>query len=321
MSGVSYCYNIGLDPALVTPPSKHFLASSVLTRSITCRASRQTSFLLRKGCDPNMVISQEDGDGGSGGRGLRPLMVACFVKNKHKRLAVMRTLLEHGADPSLPDAHGRSSVAYACALSLRDEVECMVKDCDYNLNTADRCGDTPLHMCAKAGDPETLEVVLGEMMRYGTHLSIQNNSYLTPLSLAILNGHADCATLLHEAGAFPRFSLANFTYVISVLCKRHHTLSNTGVKAIADARSVGRAFNAKNYCLIYSPGAVLKRDFAPASCRKNGNAAFSQTDFSKAGLTNTDILYMCACRLPERYEFKLPPIHDVCRQPRPLSYY
>ena len=300
-------YNIGLDPNLVTPPSKHFTASTVLTRSITCKASRQTRYLLKQGCDPNMTI---------GKRKMRQLMVTCFVKNKQKRVAIVKTLLQHGADPSLTDVRGRSSVMYACALSLKDEVELMVKDCDYNLNATDMYGDTALHMCAKAGDTDTLGVLLREMQRYRMDISVQNNSYLTPLSLAILNGHCNCATMLHASGAFPRFSPPALSQVLSVLCKQHEVLGNSGVKAIADARSVGRAFNAKNY-FMYNVDAILKSKIPSPYCSKVENA-----DLAKVGLlSKKETLYMCSCLPTSDKTFKLPPIHDVCRQPKMLSFY
>ena len=54
---------------------------------------------------------------------------------------VFRILLEHGADPVLTDVHGKNSMMYACALSLKREVELLIKDCDYDLHAADIHGD------------------------------------------------------------------------------------------------------------------------------------------------------------------------------------
>ncbi len=76
-----------------------------------------------------------------------PLMVASYVRDRWKRYAIFKILLGHGADPALSDVDGRNCVMYACALSLKREVELLVKDCDYDLNTADIYGDNVLHVC------------------------------------------------------------------------------------------------------------------------------------------------------------------------------
>ena len=69
---------------------------------------------------------------------------------------VFRILLEYGADPVLTDVHERNSMMYACALSLKREVELLIKDCDYDLHATDIHGDTMLHVCAKTGNTEVL---------------------------------------------------------------------------------------------------------------------------------------------------------------------
>ena len=100
---------------------------------------------------------------------------------------------------------------YACAMCLKREVELLIGDCDYDLNATDIHGDTMLHMCARTGDTEVLSIVLREMQRYRKNISPQNNSYLTPLSLAIINGHSEAAKILHQAGGLPRFSPLTFS--------------------------------------------------------------------------------------------------------------
>ncbi len=99
-------------------------------------------YFLKRRCDPNSPVSKK----------LLPLMVACYVNDRWKRYAIFKILLEHGADPAPSDVDGRNCVMYACALSLKREVELLVKDCDYDLKTADIYGDNVLHVCAKTGN-------------------------------------------------------------------------------------------------------------------------------------------------------------------------
>ena len=232
--------NVGLDPKLTSPPSRIFKSSTVLTRSISVGALRQTKFLLQQGCNPNLLV---------GHQGMRPLMVACFIADERKRRAILKALLEHGADPTLTDVQGRNSVMYGCALGLKGVTELLVKDCDYDLNATDKYGDTILHVCAKAGGPKVLGVVLKEMQRHRLNISIQNNDYLTPLSLAILNGNYECAKAIHGLGGSPRFSRTNFAHIVSLLCSQHKHISSIAMRAISDAASVGRAFDARKYFL------------------------------------------------------------------------
>ena len=178
-----------------------FKLTSVLTRAITCQAVGKVKYLLEKGCNPNAP---------AGRKKVRPLMVACYVSCSRKRIGIFRALVHHGASPFLTDVYGRNSVMYACALALRDEVELLVKDCDYDLNAKDRYGDTALHMCAKAGDVRVLGVLLKEMQRHRMDLSVQNRSHLTPLSLAVSSGNYECAKMLHEAGGCPRYHKCQF---------------------------------------------------------------------------------------------------------------
>ena len=200
-----------------------FQQTSVLTRAIYGEGPKRTKYLLEKGCDPN---------GTTGKKQVRPLMVACHVTDDQKRMSIIKILIEHGADPTLTDVQGRNSVMYGCALGLKGVTELLVKDCDYDLNATDKYGDTILHVCAKAGGPKVLGVVLKEMQRHRLNISIQNNDYLTPLSLAILNEHYKCAKILYEAGGCPRYQRAQFDKlsqrfpVAESMCRNQRSLSS-----------------------------------------------------------------------------------------------
>ena len=173
-----------------------FRLTTVLTRAITCEAHHKMRYLLEKGCNPN---------GPAGRNEIRPLMVAAYVNNSRKQSAIFKCLLKHGADPMLCDVYGRNSIMYACALGLRDATQLMIKDSDYDLNATDMYGDTLLHFCAKTGNVQVLCVVLRAMLKHRMDISVQNHADLTPLSLAVLDGHYECAKILHQVGGSPRY--------------------------------------------------------------------------------------------------------------------
>ncbi len=301
-----------LDSSLTSPPARRFGSTTVLTRAIAFPSPRQTRFLLEQGCDPNQRV---------GPRQIRPLMVACFISDNQRRMMVFKILLEHGADPVLTDMHGRNSMMYACAVSLKRDVELLIKDCDYDLNAADIYGDTMLHVCAKAGNIEVLRVVLREMLRYRKSISTQNKNYLTPLSLAIMNGHSEAAEMLHQAGGLPRFSPLSFSHVLSMIREHRTELRDAGVRTIADASSVGQAFDAKGYFLrsaeIFSCKPPSKIQFIPRIGK--GNSFLPKIEMS---IDRNNLLY-CRLHSVERdaYVFKFPELADVCRERKEYYYY
>ena len=205
---MEYSRQEDLDEAFAQDPLEGipFKDTSVLIRAVRYGVPTKTRCLLKQGSDPNSSVGKNH---------TRPLMVACYVKDKRNRLTIFKLLLQHRANPCLTDVYGRSCVMYACGLSLKEEVELLIKNSEYDLNTADVFGDTALHVCAKVGVAEVLGVVLGQMQRYRLDISLQNNDHLTPLSLAIMNGHQECARMLHEAGGSPRYSKSHLEHLLS----------------------------------------------------------------------------------------------------------
>lgn len=237
-------------------------------------------------------------------------MVACFISDRQKRMMIFKILLEHGADPVLIDVHGRNCIMYACAMRLKREVEMLIRDCDYDLNAADIYGDTMLHVCARTGDTKVLGLVLREMQRYKKNISPQNNCYLTPLSLAIMNGHSEAAKILHQAGGHPRFSTRGFNHILYMLREHQKELRESGVRAIADASSVGQAFEAKSYLL---KGAEVMKCRPPskihfASRRREGNEFLPRIETAVGG----DGLLYCPL-ISDSQTFNVPQLPDICR--------
>ena len=250
---------LSIENDFVHPPVI-FIQTSVLTRAIKCESPRRVKFLLSRGCDPNSPTSSKE---------FRPLMVACYVQNPKHRIPIFETLLEYGAEPRLTDVHGRNSVMYACALSLLREVSMMIEDCEYDLNVTDDHGDTLLHICAKAGNVDVLKRVMKEMYRYRLDINIQNNDSLTPLSLAILNGHLECAKILYEAGGSPRFPDFQIDNTLSCLCecsrKRQSSMHVHMMKTLFDPTKVKLAFDGKDTGASAKHQEVVKSYDAPHS--------------------------------------------------------
>ena len=183
-------------------PTLCFSETTVLFRAVSTGARQTVRFLVERGCC--------DADRASGAISVRPLMAACYVKNAKERIAIVNILLDSGADPSLTDVKGRSSLTYACALKQADTVGAMLRHWDFDLNQQDCCGNTALHVCASCGDPHVLKLLLRKMVRYGLDISVRNSSGLTPLAVALAHGHRESVGILHTSGATPRRSKEDF---------------------------------------------------------------------------------------------------------------
>uniref|UniRef100_A0A672SWD4 Ankyrin repeat domain 44 n=1 Tax=Sinocyclocheilus grahami TaxID=75366 RepID=A0A672SWD4_SINGR len=112
-------------------------------------------------------------------------------------------LLQHGAAPSLKDKQGYSAVHYAAAYGHRHCLKlvrtqiCPVSASGHFLHLQTR---SPLHLAAYHGQAQALEVLLEG------HCEVDQGDEVgrTPLALAALRGHTDCALTLLNHGASPR---------------------------------------------------------------------------------------------------------------------
>lgn len=188
------------------PSEWSFEKSSVLVRAILHENTRHVKLLLKKGCNPNKPV---------GDRNIRPLMMAWYVKNKDKRMTMLKMLLNSSVNPMSTDSEGRNSLMYACALPLHDEVEILVNNSYCDFKAVDAHGNTVLHFCALAGNSSVLRIVLEKMKRYLLHVNARNRNHHTALDVAILCNNCDCARELRKVGGqrtLPKFR------VISNVC-------------------------------------------------------------------------------------------------------
>ena len=188
-------------------PQDPFFQTKVLQRAILSGAVHGTQFLLRQGCNPNVVC---------GPQALRPLILACYIDDEKKRLEIVELLIKFGANPGLVDRSGRHAVYYACWLGLKDVLSRLLQTDDSDLTIGDYVqGNTCLHICVMTGQFELLKILIDKMKKNGLSLSTKNKLGLTPLSLAHLHKQTACFHLLHKEGALPRYHIKDLEEILS----------------------------------------------------------------------------------------------------------
>ena len=197
-----------VDHILLRPPVETFTGTNVLSRAIETGTVREVHILLDRGCDPNQP---------SGTWGMRPLMIAQYVNIQRRQRQVVDLLLKYGGLPSLVDNQKRNCLMYACAVQSCECVSLMLQATEYNFYDADSDGNTLLHVCAMVGNIDILKVVLKHSSKYRCDINSKNKYGLTALMVAILRLRRECAMLLHEQGATPRFSTSNFQLILSTM--------------------------------------------------------------------------------------------------------
>jgi ankyrin repeat protein len=147
-------------------------------------------WILAAGADPNMPQSDEVDSGWS------PLMLAA------RSTAVMRLLLDAGADPRFATAEGDSVVMAVARIGTCEGLR-MLQAAGADLRQVDHTGDNALMEAAGAGNQETVEFLLGQ----GLAVDDTTNNGCTALMAAAVSGEADMVRLLLAAGADPRRSI------------------------------------------------------------------------------------------------------------------
>ena len=148
-------------------------------------------FLLKKGCIPNKPV---------GDKRIRPLMVACHIKNDAKRLAIFKSLFQYEVNPELTDVYGQNSLMYTCAMNLKDELQIVLDHFVCSFYNADIHGNTLLHICAKYSSVEVMDMVLKKMFQYSMNINVRNKNNHTPLDEAILQNNISCVEKLYKVG-------------------------------------------------------------------------------------------------------------------------
>ncbi len=112
--------------------------------------------------------------------------------------AVVDALLDHGADPALPDRRGHSPLQLACLGGAIDVVTVLLSH-GADISQADKRGKCPVHQAAKGGHIPILEVLVGR----GVDINARDVFLQTPLHHATIERRKDTVTWLLDHGADP----------------------------------------------------------------------------------------------------------------------
>ena len=218
----------------------------LLHKAILLQKYKIVKALLAKGYDVNRSCPPN---------GITPLMATCFLRDTQDTSKFAALLLKHHADPSLTDIKGRNILHYATANGHGELIRAVLEGIDFNLNTQDKYGNTALHTAAMAGDCSTLWILLKTFQRFAVSINTPNTLELTPLIVALLNEHIECAAALREAGGSPVLSDAQFERIVLGL-QQNQSLSAKERKLVSRLTSqtftdVTKAMHSrKDHCTI-----------------------------------------------------------------------
>jgi hypothetical protein len=121
--------------------------------------------------DPGAINAQDD-------EGMTPLAGAVA----RERFDVVTFLLDHGADPNIPNKQGLTPLAQACGYDQGNALVLaqVLLGANANVNAADAHGDTPLHKAAYNGNSDVVELLLA----HGASINATNKMGQTPLQVA-----------------------------------------------------------------------------------------------------------------------------------------
>lgn len=117
------------------------------------------------------------------------------------QVEVARLLLTRGADIRATSRNAMATTAVHCAITgwqagRRAEIVTFLLDHGADLDATNAQGNAPLHLAARDGLRETVEV----LVRRGANVNIRRNDGATPLRTALKEGHAAIADLLRVHG-------------------------------------------------------------------------------------------------------------------------
>ena len=115
----------------------------------------------------------------------------------HTSLAMIKTMLAHGADTRLKDGSGNTLFTLACRYNALDVMDILKEHDSGLIDEPDKNGNTPLHNEAIAGSYDTVQYLI----HYGAKVNKPNTLGQTPLLCAMEKGQSDVATLLLASGA------------------------------------------------------------------------------------------------------------------------
>ena len=144
------------------------------------------SFLLNKGAPPNAKDSE----------GRTALQLAVSTRDRKDRTALVRALLEGGADPKVSAYYALHTPLHLAAAFGATEMVALLIQHGASLDVIDKDGSTPLHIAAKYGRTNVVEILI----RAGADPNKRDKENKTPAMWAKERGHRDLVALLSADG-------------------------------------------------------------------------------------------------------------------------
>ncbi|KAK3595491.1 hypothetical protein CHS0354_021586 [Potamilus streckersoni] len=132
--------------------------------------------------------------------GRTPLIQCLNTKEEQSREALVRMLLQFGADVNSRDDFGRTALSYACEKSCNDVVRILVKHHNIDPDLYDMDGNTPLIYSAMVGNDIAVEILIRHFRRLGLQIDHANKDGFTAVLMAAKQGHTTCAQILIGQG-------------------------------------------------------------------------------------------------------------------------
>jgi ankyrin repeat protein len=123
-------------------------------------------------------------------------MVALHLAVRHGNFNTVQMLLEHGADVSACDGHGKVVLLYAAEFGIREMIE-TVLDHGADTNARDQWGKTALHLSIEAGNLDAFE----SLIRHGADANARDKQGKTPLHCSVETGNLRFSKALGRYGA------------------------------------------------------------------------------------------------------------------------
>ena len=140
-------------------------------------------------------------------------------------LGAVRALLAHGADPTVLEQRDQTALMWAAAEGHAAVVHALV-EVGADVHATLKSGFTPMFFAVREGHIDVVHTLLEvgsdvnevlQRVKDGPDRAVNNASYrpvddgITPLTMAVRNGHFELAVALAHAGADPNDQLSGFT--------------------------------------------------------------------------------------------------------------
>jgi len=191
----------GVQKRRSTKPSLTIDSNEQLLEAIRRGRPKLVKHLLLSNADPNARDDQKQ----------TGLILACFIKDSENRMAIIDLLLQKGAALDLQDDSGQTALIKVVILDDVILTKCLLKN-GADATLRDKEGNTSLFYAALNGSNRMVQYLVAEFQKHHKSVDERNMRGLTPLLVACQNNHLECAkTLVLQGNANPMLrDLDNF---------------------------------------------------------------------------------------------------------------